>query len=80
VGMPDLVLGERACAYVILKPGARLDVPELVGFLRAKRIAAYKLPERLEVVARFPLTGVGKVAKQALRDDVAEKLAVAARP
>jgi 2,3-dihydroxybenzoate-AMP ligase len=74
VAMPDPVLGERTCVYVILRPGARLDFPELVTFLQAQQIARFKLPERLEIVERFPLTSVGKVSKKDLREDIARKL------
>jgi hypothetical protein len=78
VAMPDPVLGERACAYVILVPGAALTLEELTRFLTAKRIAKFKLPERLEVVARFPTTAVGKVSKATLRKDIAQRLAAEA--
>ncbi|HEV8307023.1 MAG TPA: AMP-binding protein [Methylomirabilota bacterium] len=74
VAMPDALLGERACAYVVLRPGARLTLAELTGFLETRRIARFKLPERLEVVERFPATAVGKIAKKALRDEIARKL------
>jgi 2,3-dihydroxybenzoate-AMP ligase len=74
VAMPDPVLGERGCAYVVPKPGAALTFDELVAFLRARQIATYKLPERLELVDSFPLTSVGKVSKKDLREDVARKL------
>jgi non-ribosomal peptide synthetase component E (peptide arylation enzyme) len=63
------VLGERACAYVILRPGERLTLEALARFLlEDKRIAKFKVPERIEVVEAFPLTAVGKVSKQALRE------------
>jgi len=39
-----------------------------------KRIARFKLPERLEVVDSFPLTGMGKVSKKDLREAIAAKL------
>jgi 2,3-dihydroxybenzoate-AMP ligase len=74
IGMPDPVLGERICAYVILKPGQTLTLPELVTFLQQKEIAKFKLPERLEVVDSFPLTNIGKVSKKDLREDIARKL------
>ena len=76
VAMPDPVLGERTCLYVILRPGARLIFSELVAFLQAQQIAKFKLPERLEIVDSFPLTNVGKVSKKDLREDIARKLAV----
>ncbi len=74
VAMPDPILGERTCAYVIPKPGASLTFQELVAFLKQQRIATFKLPERLEVVEGFPLTSVGKVSKKELREDIARKL------
>ncbi len=66
VPVPDPVLGERMCACVILRPGRTLPLPELVDFLAGQEIARHKLPERLEVLDRFPLSPVGKVAKKAL--------------
>jgi 2,3-dihydroxybenzoate-AMP ligase len=72
--MPDPVLGERACAYVIPRPGATLTFEELIAFLQSRQIAKYKLPERLELVESFPLTSFGKVSKKDLREDVARKL------
>ncbi|GAA4436113.1 (2,3-dihydroxybenzoyl)adenylate synthase [Actinokineospora soli] len=74
VGMPDDVLGERVCAYVVPR-GDAPTLPELVAFLRGRGVADYKLPERLEVVAAFPGTGVGKVSKKDLAADIAAKLA-----
>jgi 2,3-dihydroxybenzoate-AMP ligase len=74
VAMPDAVLGERTCAYVMLKPGATLAFDELIAFLLQKQIARFKLPERLEIVDAFPLTSVGKVSKQDLRDAIAYKM------
>jgi 2,3-dihydroxybenzoate-AMP ligase len=75
VAMPDAVLGERACAYVVLRPSASLDLGALARFLEEKRIARFKLPERLEVIERLPATAVGKISKKDLRDDIQRKLA-----
>ena len=75
VGMSDREFGERACAYVVTKPGASLTFEEMVKFLREKNIAAYKLPERLEIVTAMPTVGdSGKIDKKALRKDIEEKL------
>ncbi|MBI3636241.1 MAG: hypothetical protein HY216_08515, partial [Candidatus Rokubacteria bacterium] len=69
--MPDPVLGERACAYVVLRPGASLSLGDLARFLlEDKHIAKFKIPERLELRDRFPTTAVGKIAKTALRDEL----------
>jgi non-ribosomal peptide synthetase component E (peptide arylation enzyme) len=63
VGLPDERLGERACACVVLVPGSMLDLPTVVSRLRDLGLAAYKLPERLEVVPALPMTASGKVQK-----------------
>ncbi len=67
VGDPDEVLGERVAAVVSLHPGATLELDELVTYLRGRKIASYKLPERLEVRDELPRNPVGKVLKRALR-------------
>ena len=75
VPMPDPVLGERTCAFIIPSPGATITLEELVGFLMEVEIAKYKLPERVELVDEFPLSPFGKVSKQSLTRQIAEKLA-----
>lgn len=74
VAMPDPVFGEKACACVVLRPGGRLDFGEMVAHLRAQHIAAFKLPERLEVMHAFPVSPVGKILKRELREMVASKV------
>ncbi len=75
VGMKDPVLGERGCAYVILKQRETMTLEELKGFLLAQKIAKFKLPERLEVVNEFPMSPVGKILRRRLRDMIDEKVA-----
>ncbi len=74
IGIPDPVFGEKACACVICKPGETLGFDELVAFLRAQRIASFKLPERLELMNEFPLSPVGKILKRELREAIGKKL------
>ena len=64
-------LGERACAFVIARPGERPTLDDITAYLGDRRIARFKFPERLELVERFPLTSVGKVSKKALREAIA---------
>jgi 2,3-dihydroxybenzoate-AMP ligase len=64
---------------VIPKPGASLTFQELIFFLKQKQIATFKLPERLELRASFPLTSVGKVSKKDLREDIIRKLTTEGR-
>ncbi|WP_283138363.1 class I adenylate-forming enzyme family protein [Rhizohabitans arisaemae] len=70
VGYPDEVLGERVCAFVVAKPDTQLNAEIVVGFLRERGIASYKLPERVEVVAALPRNAVGKILKRDLRDSL----------
>ena len=72
VPMPDPVLGERMCAYVILRGGDTLTLPELVAFFMNEEIAKHKLPERLEIVEEFPLSPFGKVSKKDLTERITQ--------
>ncbi|PKN66142.1 MAG: 2,3-dihydroxybenzoate-AMP ligase [Deltaproteobacteria bacterium HGW-Deltaproteobacteria-15] len=75
VAMPDPVLGEKGCAFVITKGNQPLTLEDLTGFLRKQRhIAVFKLPERVELLAELPMTKVGKIDKKELRRMIAEKL------
>jgi acyl-CoA synthetase len=67
IGDPDELLGERVAAVVTLAPGTELTLGELVTFLKGKRIASYKLPERLDVRTELPRNPVGKILKRELR-------------
>ena len=68
VPVPDPNLGEKMCACLVLKRGAKLEFPELVDFLKAKEIARFKLPERMLVLDDFPVSTFGKVSKKALSE------------
>jgi non-ribosomal peptide synthetase component E (peptide arylation enzyme) len=75
VAMPDRVLGEKGCAFVLTKGGQSLPLEELCRFLQQGRhISTFKLPERLELVNAFPMTQVGKIDKKELRRVIAQKL------
>jgi fatty-acyl-CoA synthase len=74
IGEPDPHWGERVVAVVALKPGATLTLEELRAFA-AERLAAYKLPKRLEFVAALPRNATGKILKQRLRETLARPAA-----
>jgi 2,3-dihydroxybenzoate-AMP ligase len=74
VAMPDPVFGERACAFVTLRDGANLTFVELCVFLLDQHIAKFKLPERLEILSQFPLSGAGKILRRTLREMIETKL------
>jgi acyl-CoA synthetase (AMP-forming)/AMP-acid ligase II len=67
LGWPDAVLGERVAAAIVPPVGG--EPPELAELraFAAERLAAYKLPERLVIVAALPRTTNGKVRKSELR-------------
>ncbi len=70
VAIPDPVYGEKACAFVVVHPGETLDFQELTEHLLSCQIAKFKLPERLEIVDKFPLSPAGKILKRELRDTI----------
>ncbi len=75
VGMSDDIMGEKACAFIVPKNEASFSFEEMVGHLKSKEIAAYKLPERLELVESLPMVaGEQKINKTALRQNIENKL------
>ncbi|WP_433479089.1 (2,3-dihydroxybenzoyl)adenylate synthase [Spirillospora sp. CA-142024] len=67
VGLPDPVMGERTCAFLIIRAGEKTPgLREIKDFLRTRGVAAYKYPDRLETTTEFPRTPVGKISKKAL--------------
>jgi cyclohexanecarboxylate-CoA ligase len=68
VAMPDVRLGERACAFVVTRGGQPLTLRELCDFLLEQKVAKTYLPERLELVSELPKTPSGKVQKFRLRE------------
>jgi non-ribosomal peptide synthetase component E (peptide arylation enzyme) len=74
IGMPDPYMGERACAYVILKPGTALSFDEMIDYLKGLEVGKLMWPERLEIIDSMPLTDIGKIDKKALRKDITDKL------
>ncbi|HAG7638598.1 TPA: medium-chain fatty-acid--CoA ligase [Escherichia coli] len=75
VAMPDERLGERSCAYVVLKaPHHSLSLEEVVAFFCRKRVAKYKYPEHIVVIEKLPRTASGKIQKFLLRKDIMRRL------
>ena len=78
VAMPDPRLGERGCAFVQLREGRTLTVPDMIDHLQGFGLARTYLPERLEIVDAMPRTASGKIQKFELRT-MAATLTVEAR-
>jgi cyclohexanecarboxylate-CoA ligase len=71
VAAPDVVMGERVCAFVILRPNTTVTLEDLRMHLLLTGLARYKLPERLEIRDDLPRTASGKVQKAPLRSELA---------
>jgi cyclohexanecarboxylate-CoA ligase len=72
VAMPDPRLEERACAYVVPKPGAEPSLQDLCQFLLEQGTAKTYLPGRLELLEAMPQAPAGKIQKFRLREAVAQ--------
>ncbi|MFD7168355.1 class I adenylate-forming enzyme family protein [Streptomyces violascens] len=66
VGIPDAYRGESVKAYVSLRPGAEADPAELAAYCK-ERLAAYKYPREVEILAELPKTTSGKILRRELR-------------
>lgn len=74
VGMPDSVLGERVCAFVVPQAGQYPTVQDFQDYLGERAVAKFKWPERVEVLDAMPLGPGGKIQKMKLREIIQEKL------
>jgi non-ribosomal peptide synthetase component E (peptide arylation enzyme) len=79
IGMPDPVLGERVCVYMVVRENcAAPTLGQLAGHMKAVGLAKFKWPERLEVIGSLPLTKIGKVDKAKLREDLRQRMSAEA--
>jgi non-ribosomal peptide synthetase component E (peptide arylation enzyme) len=74
IPMPDPVMGERVCAYIEPKPGADFTFDAIISFLKDQKASVLQLPERIEFITAMPYTGVQKLDKRTLREDIEKKL------
>jgi long-chain acyl-CoA synthetase len=68
IGRPDPRLGEEVVAFVVLKPGAEADPDDIIAYCR-ERLAAYKYPREVRIVADLPKGPTGKILKRELKAD-----------
>ena len=66
IGLPEDTWGEVVAAATVVRSGATLDLAALREWCR-ERLSAYKIPQRLCVVAELPRNAMGKVTKPAVR-------------
>ncbi len=75
VAMPDPVLGERVCLYVVPLAAARVRLEQVIAVMEGAGVAGFKRPERLILLDDMPMTAIGKPDKKALRADIAQRCA-----
>ncbi|AET69403.1 acyl-CoA synthetase (AMP-forming)/AMP-acid ligase II [Desulfosporosinus orientis DSM 765] len=68
VGMPDNILGERTCVFVVTQLGETLNLTEVKEFMHNQKVAKYKWPERVELIDAIPRNSTGKILKAPLRE------------
>ena len=68
VGYPDARLGERACAFVTVRPGFTFTLEEMRRYLTEQQVTVQYHPERLELMEDLPKTPSGKLQKFKLRE------------
>ncbi|MGO4326857.1 cyclohexanecarboxylate-CoA ligase [Cupriavidus sp. 2TAF22] len=70
VAYPDERLGERACAFVVTRPGCAFDMAAMAAYLKAHKLTQQYVPERLVVREALPCTPAGKIQKFRLREEL----------
>lgn len=73
VAVPDQRWGERPAALVVLRDGETVTVTEIQEFL-AESMASWQIPDTVRFVDDLPKTGVGKIDKKRLREEVVPSL------
>ena len=74
VGVAHSDLGEEVAAFVTLRPDAETEPSALIAFCR-ERLAGYKYPRSVTVLAALPKSATGKVLKGQLGGLAAQRLA-----
>ncbi|HET6735224.1 (2,3-dihydroxybenzoyl)adenylate synthase [Mycobacterium sp.] len=75
VAMPDERLGERSCAFLVVREGVQApDLAAIKQYFEERGVAKYKWPERVEHRKSLPLTNIHKINKATLRREIAEIL------
>ena len=68
IGLPDSEWGERVTAFIVARPGKKIDPGALKAFLKS-RISAFKIPKEFRVVSKLPKSPAGKILKRRLRKE-----------
>ena len=71
MGTPDPYWVEAVTAFVVPKAGAELSPEDVVAFAK-ERMAGYKAPKRVVVMAELPKNPTGKILKRVLRENASQ--------
>ena len=67
IGIPDPIMGEKACACIVPKADQVFSFDEMISFLKEKRMASYKLPEKLLIFESLPYVQGLKLDRKQLK-------------
>ncbi|WP_282154294.1 malonate--CoA ligase [Ruegeria atlantica] len=71
-GIPDTEFGEAIIATLVAEPSAQLEMEQIAVTIRDK-LSRFKHPRRYEIVPDLPRNTMGKVQKNVLREQYAQK-------
>lgn len=63
---PDKIMGEKICAFIVPAPGKNISLDNVTAYFKAKNIAKFKWPERIEIVQALPRNPMNKVVRSDL--------------
>jgi long-chain acyl-CoA synthetase len=69
IGLPDPEWGEKVTAFIVARPGEKVDPEALKTFLKS-RISAFKVPKEFRAVSELPKSPAGKILKRQLRKEI----------
>ncbi len=72
IGLPDKEWGERVTAFVVVRPGHKIEGKELQAFLK-ERLSPFKVPKEYMMVEEIPKSPAGKILKRELRTQFSGK-------
>lgn len=74
IAVPDELLGEEICAFVIPAAGSMLNAEEIKEHASC-HLARFKIPKYIKFVKEFPVTSSGKIKKAILREQIKNEFA-----
>ena len=66
IGIPDASRGEEVKVFVSPRDGQQISTDEILDYMQ-ERMAKYKWPKEVEVLAELPKGPTGKILKRELR-------------